>query len=216
MVKHTLFLTFAVIFSVIAVPLTWATVSLFGDFSISSPVELGFFAGFAFYLVVHVLFYKPVFMHVMAHELTHALFALAFGGTTKKLEVSDRGGRVMINRSNFLISLAPYFIPLYTFIFMLIFVIAKEQYLPYIAFLIGGSMAFHLALTLFSMKSNQSDFYEDSNIFFSLIFIYVMNLIIIAFVMSVMSPKISFNLFLKDCVVKTHALINMASVFFNR
>ncbi len=207
MIKHIIFISAAAVLLFLAVPLSWATVSLFNHISVKSPVEMAFFAGFAAYLFVHMLLYKPVFIHVMAHELTHALFAFAFGGKTKKLEVSDRGGRVMINKSNFIISLAPYFIPLYTLVFMLIFVISKEQYQPYIAFFVGAGLAFHIALTIFSMSTSQSDLYEDSNILFSVVFVYVMNLVIIAFVLSVIIPEITMKSYFRDFADKTLIIV---------
>ena len=136
----------------------------------------------------------------MAHELTHILWAMLFGGRAKKLEVSGSGGKVLINRSNFLISLAPYFFPLYTMFFMVIYLIAKIQYHPYIAFFIGASFSFHIALTLYSMKTDQSDFVEDSSLFFSLAFIYFMNIVLIALLFGVISPE---KFAVKDFAVST-------------
>jgi hypothetical protein len=166
------------------------------NFSISSKTELMFAIGFVAYLLVHFLLYKPVFMHVMAHEITHALWALPFGGKTKKLEVSKEGGRVLISKTNFLISLAPYFFPLYALVFSLIFFIAQDAYRPVVAFFVGAALSFHIALTLFSLKTNQSDLHADSDVIFSVIFVYFMNIVMIALVLTVLSPKISFLSFL--------------------
>ena len=112
---------------IICVPATLAFTDILKNLTINSRIELGFFIGFAVYLVIHIVFYKPVFIHVMAHELTHIFWAFLFGGKAKKLEVSASGGRVLINRTNFVITLAPYFFPLYTFIFLAVYIIAKEQ-----------------------------------------------------------------------------------------
>src|SRR3990172_2311286 len=75
-----------------------------------------FFAGGLTYLTVHLLFKKPVLTYVIGHELTHALFALLFGGSVKSIHASDRGGRVRLTKSHFLITLVPYFFLLYTFL----------------------------------------------------------------------------------------------------
>ncbi len=198
---------------IICVPATLAFTDILKNLTINSRIELGFFIGFAVYLVIHIVFYKPVFIHVMAHELTHIFWAFLFGGKAKKLEVSASGGRVLINRTNFVITLAPYFFPLYTFIFLAVYIIAKEQYLPYIAFLIGASLSFHIALTLFSMKSAQSDFHEDSNIFFSLSFVHLMNIIVIALIFSILSEKVAFLDFLKDIPGKFVYIYHKASAF---
>ncbi|MFP4465823.1 MAG: hypothetical protein ACLFP1_02095 [Candidatus Goldiibacteriota bacterium] len=188
MKKNIIFNLAAVVLVFLSAAASFSLLEQLGEFSISSNIELMFFLGFAGYLVVHIVFYKPVFVHVMAHELTHILWAMLFGGRAKKLEISGKGGKVLINRSNFLISLAPYFFPLYTVFFMIIFLIAKVQYHPYIAFFIGASFSFHIALTLYSMRTDQSDFVEDSSLFFSLLFIYFMNVLVIALLFSVISP----------------------------
>jgi hypothetical protein len=173
-------------------------VKILSNFSINSKIELMFVLGFVLYLFIHFLFYKPVFIHVMTHELTHLFWAYIFGGRAKKLEVSHNGGRVLINKTNFLISLAPYFFPLYTFCFIIIYLIARVEFLPYIAFFIGASLSFHIALTLYSLKTNQSDFTEDSNVFFSIAFIFLMNVIIIALVLSLLSSKVNFLNFIME------------------
>jgi hypothetical protein len=146
-------------------------------------------------------------MHVMAHELTHALWAIPFGGRTKELKVSKEGGRVLISKSNFLISLAPYFFPLYALIFTVIFYIARDQYRPAIALLIGASLSFHIALTLFSLKTNQSDFSVDSNIVFSLTFIYFMNIMIIGVILAILSPKIALFPFIINVIKGSYGVV---------
>jgi hypothetical protein len=152
-------------------------------------------------------------MHVMAHELTHILWAFLFGGQAKEMKVSVNGGRVLINRTNFIITLAPYFFPLYTFLCIGVYLMAKDQFLPYIAFFIGASLAFHIALTLFSMRASQSDFYEDSNVFFSLSFVFIMNLIVIAFVLSLMSDKVKFLDFMKGIAIKSVWIVQWIAGF---
>jgi hypothetical protein len=203
-----------VISIILCFPVTLAFTDILKNLTINSRIELGFFIGFAVYLIIHIVFYKPVFMHVMAHELTHIFWAFLFGGKAKKLEVSASGGRVLINRTNFVITLAPYFFPLYTFIFLGVYIIAKEQYLPYIAFLIGASLSFHIALTLYSMKTAQSDFHEDSNIFFSLSFVYLMNVFVIALIFSLLSEKVNYLEFLKDIPGKFVYMYKAAARFF--
>jgi hypothetical protein len=170
-----------------------------------------FALGFIAYLMIHFLLYKPVFMHVMAHEITHALWALPFGGRTKKLEVSKEGGRVLISKSNFLISLAPYFFPLYALFFTLIFFIADQKYRAVVAFFVGASLSFHIALTLFSLRSNQSDFHADSNIIFSLTFIYFMNILVIAGILAILSPKVRYVPFLINTFKGSYGVIVAAA-----
>ena len=194
--KKIISILLAIIMVLLAISGFVQLIKLLSNFSINSKIELMFVLGFVLYLAVHFLFYKPVFIHVMTHELTHLFWAYIFGGRAKKMEISHEGGKVLINKSNFLISLAPYFFPIYTFLFIIIYLIARVEFLPYIAFFIGASLSFHIALTLYSLKTNQSDFTEDSNVFFSIAFISLLNVIIIAGILSLLSSKVDFLKFL--------------------
>lgn len=160
-----------------------------GRFQFVTPVQLAFVTGAGVYLVMHLLLWKPVFIHVMGHELTHAFWAVMLGGRIKSLLVSKEGGQVTLSKTNFFIALAPYFFPLYTFILLPIYFIAAPKFYPVLAFFIGMSLAFHVALTLFSLRDRQSDV-NQVGAFFSLSFVYVMNIIVIALVLSVMTPEV--------------------------
>jgi len=206
MKKKILFVILTAAVILLALSATVEFSGMLRNFAIKSKVQLWFLVGFVAYLVVHFVFYKPVFIHVMSHELTHIFWAAVFGGKTRKLEVSSRGGRVMISKSNFFISLAPYFFPLYTFIIALIYFIAKEAYYSPIAFFLGASLSFHIALTLYSLRVNQSDFYEDSNVIFSVAFVYFMNVLVIALIFSMLSEDVSFIDFIKGTVKGTYRI----------
>jgi hypothetical protein len=213
--KKIVFIILSVITGLLAVSASIEFGKILRNFSLSSKDELSFGIGFVTYLLVHFLFYKPVFMHVMAHELTHALWALPFGGKTKELKVSKEGGRVLISKSNFLISLAPYFFPLYALFFALIYLIARDEFRFIAAFLTGAALSFHIALTLFSLKSNQSDFHADSDFIFSIIFVYFMNIIMISLVLTALSPKINFLGFMSSTFKGCYHIVRAALAGIN-
>ncbi len=215
MKKKFLFFALTAAVILLSVSATFEFAGILKEFAIKSRVQLLFLIGFAVYLIVHLLFYKPVFIHVMSHELTHVIWAAVFGGKTKKLEVSGRGGRVLISKSNFLISLAPYFFPLYTFVIALIYLIADNKYLPFLSFLLGASLAFHIALTLYSMRADQSDFFEDSNVVFSIFFVYLMNIVVVALIFSMLSGDISFLRFLKNTFFSVFIIMKTAVIKLN-
>jgi hypothetical protein len=149
---------------------------------------LWFAGGFAAYLIVQALFWKPLFFYVMGHELTHALAALLHGGQVDDLRVSTKGGQVKVNVSNFLVSLAPYFFPLYTAGAALIYVIAAEPYRPWFVAVIGFTLAFHFALTLYSLKQHQSDL-EEVGWLFAIPFIAAVNVIVTVLVLRLVAPQ---------------------------
>jgi len=205
--KKILFAALTAVLLLLSIAASIEFIKLIKNYSINSKIELFFLIGFITYLVIHIVFYKPVFIHVMSHELTHMLWAALFGGKTKELRVSREGGRVMISKSNFLVSLAPYFFPLYAFIFVVIYIIADKKFLPYIAFFVGASLAFHIALTLYSLTINQKDLQEESNVVFSILFVIFMNIIIIILILSVLSDKISFLPFVKSIFIRSFEMI---------
>src|SRR5438034_5478952 len=61
-------------------------------------------AGAACWLVIYLLLPKPMWIYVVGHELTHALWAWLQGGSVKKLKASSKGGHVIVTRSNFLVA----------------------------------------------------------------------------------------------------------------
>jgi hypothetical protein len=159
------------------------------QFKLTLPVHLAFITGAGVYFVMHLLLWKPIFMHVMGHELTHAFWAVLLGGKIKSLQVSSQGGQVTLSKTNFFIALAPYFFPLYTFMLIPIYFIAAVKYYPILAFAIGFTLAFHVALTLHSLRDHQSDIREVGRLF-SFSFVYLMNLLVIAIVVAVVAPDV--------------------------
>ncbi len=142
-----------------------------------------FLAGGLSYLALHFLFKKPILTYVFGHELTHAFFAMLFGGSVKSFHASSRGGRVTVTKSNFLITLAPYFFPLYTFIALVIYGLAvvaeARRALGWIVFFSGATFAFHLVLTSAFLQTDQSDIREQGAVF-SYPLIYLFNIVFAA------------------------------------
>lgn len=155
---------------------------------ISVKEQFMFLLGFLSYIVIHVLFYRPIILHVFGHEITHALVNWIFGGKLKSLQVSEKGGSVSVDKNNFIITLAPYFFPIYTLLVLLVYFIVDIKYVGYIIFLIGFTLAFHLALTFHSLKEKQSDFKEYGFIF-SLSFIFFMNMVILSILLSIITSS---------------------------
>ena len=138
-------------------------------------------------------------MYVMGHELTHALAAVLQGGRADDLQVSSSGGRVKVSVSNFLVALAPYFFPLYTFIVLPVYWISDPKYHLYILFVLGLTLAFHFSLTAYSLREHQSDI-EEVGWLFAFPFIAVSNLLVSALLLSVSAPlTFSLKSYLLSC-----------------
>ena len=138
-----------------------------------------FLAGFIFYFPIHYVFRKAIILHIFSHELSHALWSMLFGGKVDEMYISrSRGGFTRYSRGNFLVTLAPYFFPLYSLIFLGLAFIAKENYGAPFVFLCGISTSFHILLTVYSIKIGQPDLRKEG-IAFSLSFIILMNILIL-------------------------------------
>jgi len=159
-----------------------------------------FAGGVLAYLAVQVFISKPLFLYVLGHELTHALAALIQGGRADDLQVSSsKGGSVKVNRSNALVSLAPYVFPLYTFMVLGIVLVfdPNPNRLPLILFLYGFTLAFHAALTVHSLGEHQSDL-DEVGWFMALPLIAAVNILVVALVASLSLPEApSFWAFMK-------------------
>lgn len=122
--------------------------------------------------------------YIFGHELTHALWSILFGGKIRKFHVSDNGGHVRLTKVNFLVTLAPYFFPLYTGIVLLLWLLLRaawpgiQNWTPLFLFLIGLTWAFHITFTLRFLSWKQPDVKENGRLF-SYTLIYAINLLAI-------------------------------------
>lgn len=151
-----------------------------------------FFGGFTAYLVFQSIFFKPMRTYVFGHELTHALWSMMFGGRVKKFVVRQQNGKVLLTKTNFLINLAPYFFPIYSFFVFIIYLLLKcfekeRPFLGSIIFLLGITFSFHLALLLHAFSLRQSDIKKTGRLF-SLTLIILFNIIIAVFILKFMLP----------------------------
>ena len=121
-----------------------------GTFSVEALSLLGGIAAFA---MCWMAISHPVKTYVLGHELTHALWGLLFGARPSDVRVSASGGSVRLTKSSFIITLAPYFFPFYTFVVIVTALITYAfmrplPFLPLWLFLIGFTWSFHVLFTL--------------------------------------------------------------------
>jgi hypothetical protein len=148
--------TFKIIIGIALVPFcigfTWQFGATIFSITYKRDVPYYFIAGGLTYLTAHILFKKPILTYVIGHELTHAFFTVLFGGKVKSFQASERGGRVTITKSNFVITLAPYFFPLYTFAALIMYwltIVAGVRRPQDGSSSAGMTYSFHLILTFF-------------------------------------------------------------------
>lgn len=172
-------------------PLGWsvslAVYHLYSD-SVGSAAASGWEAlalpiGFVLWVVVFFILPHPMRTYVLGHELTHALWSLMMGGRVGKLKVGKTGGHVELSRTNFVVTLAPYFFPFYTFLVIAAYYIAGlvagvEPYRAWWMGAVGFTWAFHITFTVHMLTERQPDIHEHGRIF-SYTIIYTMNVLVI-------------------------------------
>ena len=167
--------------------------------------EFWFFSlGVVLWVIAFFGLRRPVLVYVFGHELTHALWVLLMGGKVSRFKVGRDGGHIVASRSNFFIALAPYFFPIYSILAIAIYGLLGLFYnvQPFGKLLyavIGITWAFHFTFTLWMIPKNQTDL-RDNGTVFSLVVIYLMNLLLLAVMLIMASPQITFAGFGADMV----------------
>ena len=124
------------------------------------------------------------------------------GGRISRFRVGRDGGHVVTNRTNFWIALAPYFFPLYSILAIAVYGVLSiffnvQPYGRLLYALIGATWAFHLTFTCWMIPKNQTDL-RDHGTFFSLVVIYLLNLVLLSVMLVLASPHITFASFGAD------------------
>ncbi len=162
--------------------------------------EFWFFSlGVVLWLIAFFGLPRPLVVYVFGHELTHALWVLLMGGRVSKFEFGRDGGHILTTKNNFWIALTPYFFPLYSLLVLGVYGVASlffdvQPYGRLLYAAVGVTWAFHFTFTIWMIPKSQSDL-TDQGTFFSLVVIYLMNLLILSVMLIVASREITFVAF---------------------
>jgi len=152
--------------------------------------------GFIIWVILFFLLPRPFRTYVLGHELTHALWAILMGGRMGKIKIGKSGGHVELTKTNFIITLAPYFFPFYTFLiigayYLIGIWVDGEPYKAWWLSVVGFTWSFHITFTLHMLTNQQPDIQEHGRIF-SYTVIYLMNVLLIGIWMVLVGdPKFS-------------------------
>jgi hypothetical protein len=152
-------------------------------------------AGAACWVVIYMVLPKPMWVYVLGHELTHAVWAWLCGAEVRRLKVTSNGGHVVVTKSNFLIALAPYFFPLYAVLVVLAFLAGHliwdwRHFLALFHLFLGAAYAFHVTLTAHILKTQQTDITEQGYLF-SAVVIYLGNISVLLLGIPLLASKVT-------------------------
>lgn len=174
--------------AIVLLPSVWGVSRAFADVFLLIPVAKGALfsaemlaamGGLVAFLLVWVVLPAPVRLYVLGHELTHAVWGLAFGARVSNLRVGVSGGSVSLSKSNVWITLAPYFFPFWT-ILVVAAALATRCFvspLPWPCawlFAVGFTWCFHVCFTIRSLMQVQPDVQEYGHLF-SYVLIWLFN-----------------------------------------
>lgn len=152
---------------------------------------LGLLAGisiniFVWWIQISTIKQNVEWLRIFSHEATHALFNILFFNRVIKFYAgNDDGGQVAYKgRDNFIISLSPYFFPLFTVIILIFRLLVKENLYIYIDILIGITYLFHLRTFILQFSPQQTDI-STHGFLFSLTFILLMNIFFFGLIITV-------------------------------
>jgi hypothetical protein len=143
---------------------------------------------------------RPLWLYVFGHELTHALWVLLMGGKVRDFRVTATGGYILADRTNTWIALAPYFFPLYSVLAVVVFGVAgliwdMQPYERWLYAVVGVTWGFHLTFTCVMVARGQPDLHYGGT-FFSVVLIYLLNLVIISGALVATCAQVGFRDFL--------------------
>lgn len=170
-----------------------------------------FIWGIVSYAVLHLLFYKPTYLYVLGHEAVHAGVAWLFGGRIKSFKVSEDGGSIGTNKSNAVIELSPYFVPIYAIIITLVYFVLISSYNingAIFVFLIGFALSFHMISTIEILKIRQPDIMK-SGYFFSILLVYILNVVVISVIFSLVFPSFSLKNFFMGSWIRARGIYSV-------
>lgn len=173
---------------------------------------LPFAIGFVLFTFFWLIFKR--FLQVFCtfeHELTHLLVGLLFFKKPKSFKVTfTSGGYVeMYGGHNFLVTLAPYFLPTVCYLILPLAWLLPAKSLPIFLTILGASTAFHLLSGWQEFHFGQSDLHE-AGLIFSILFLPVANLIFFGAILTfVIAGNDKFFGFWKQGFVNGFSLIKL-------
>lgn len=170
-----------------------------------------FGGGAACWMVIYLLLPKPMWVYVFGHELTHVLWVWLFGGSVKKFKATAKGGHVIVDKTNFLIALSPYFFPLYVVIVVAVFVSGHllwnwTGFFIWFHLCVGAAYAFHVSLTAHVLKTQQSDITSQGYLF-SAVVIFLGNVLVLLIGLPLLTAKVNLGQMLNWWYANTSGLV---------
>ncbi|MCW0219891.1 MAG: hypothetical protein OJI67_16315 [Prosthecobacter sp.] len=166
-----------------------------------------FMVGGLAWAVTYASGWRPIRSYVFGHEVSHLLVARAFGGKIIDWDFSAQGGYVETNKSNTWITLAPYLMPFYSLVVLLLFglmgmfwnlqglqrvelssLVLHFKPVWFFYAMLGLTWWFHATFTWKTVHMEQSDLQRNGE-FFSMLLIFLVNVLLLVALFIAASPS---------------------------
>jgi len=159
---------------------------------------VAFATGYGLWLLVFATLPRPTRTYVLGHELTHAIWAWLMGARVGGLRVGKHGGQVRTSKTNWAITLAPYFFPFYAMLFLALFFVAHviwglDRYFWVLFFLVGLGWSFHVTFTFVMLLTVSQPDVQSQGKVFSAVVIYAMNLVTMLVTTAALAQSVRFG-----------------------
>lgn len=187
------------IVAILLLPVCWGAARALGRVVSASgqadTVWVALLGGAACWWAIYLMLPKPMWVYVFGHELTHALSTWLCGGSVRRFKVTSDGGHVVVTKTNFLIALAPYFVPVYAIAVVLVFWAASalgtwRLHPVWFHLLLGAAYGFHLTLTWNILQTRQTDITSQGYIF-SAVIIFLGNILVLLVGIPLLTQRLS-------------------------
>lgn len=152
-----------------------SSASFLQEFSLVDKLQQNYFwAGLSGFLIIYLFVWEPAVIYAKGQKLLELIF----------------------NFFKPLVRVAPYLLPVYALVLFIIFwilssIFKSRELIGYFVFLFGFSLGLHLVFSARSLRSKQGDFLK-ANYIFGFSFIYIINLMLISFFISLIFEEFSF------------------------
>lgn len=125
-----------------------------------------------------------LYLYVLGHEVTHALFVYFCFGKVTAFRVSASGGYITTTKTNLLIALSPYFVPIWSVVAVVAYCGLKAvaafsaEWDKVFYGVMGLTWTFHMVWTLWMIPRDQPDLKENGRVL-SLVVILGGNLLVL-------------------------------------
>ena len=166
-------------------------INLFREVSLTPSIRLSAY-GFAAGSLLWIFLGRVLrFFQNFEHEITHLLVGLLFLKRPHAIFASeDQGGVVSLYGSNFIITLAPYFLPTFSLLVLPFFPLFQSDFHAYLYVALSFVTGYHVVSTLQEFSFRQPDI-QTSGIIFSVLFCLFANLAILGFLVAFVSGGLS-------------------------